>query len=251
MATNAPSNMIDPSIFEYLQAHGEEEIQVGDKLFQITAPLNRHISTCQGLLSRIHSTPSSKLAPLLVQVETTGIKPEIESVGELSRFASNYPYYKYNQKWSRSVQNVVATILLTAWLGGMGTDSRPGELGRLLTIEEVGEILQVPVNLKDRDAFHVTIEEYLLALTDVSEELGRLAMNSVTLGDVGLTVRVSAFVRDLFAGFQLLNLKNDVLRRRVDAVKYHVKKVEDVIYDLSLRDLLPKEPQAPPPPPEA
>jgi len=29
----------------------------------------------------------------------------------------------------------------------------------------------VPVNLKDRDAFHVTIEEYLLALVDVIDEL--------------------------------------------------------------------------------
>jgi predicted translin family RNA/ssDNA-binding protein len=99
--------------------------------------------------------------------------------------------------------------------------------------------MTVPVNIKDRDAFHITIEEYLLALTDVTEELSRLAMNSVTLGDVELTVRISAFIKDLFAGFQLLNLKNDNLRRRVDGVKYHVKKVEDVIYDLSLRNLIP------------
>jgi predicted translin family RNA/ssDNA-binding protein len=100
--------------------------------------------------------------------------------------------------------------------------------------------LIVPVNLKDRDAFHITIEEYLLALTDITEELSRLAMNSVTMGDVALTVRISGFIKDLFAGFQLLNLKNDIVRKRVDAVKYHVKKVEDVIYDLSLRNLLPK-----------
>lgn len=240
MASDNGSNMIDPAIFEYLKAHGEEEIQVGDKLHQITTTLNRHISTCQGFLSRIHSTPSSKLAPLLKQIEETGIQPEIECVGELAQFASNYPYYKYNHKWSRSIQNVVGTILLTAWLGGMGTETRAGELGRLLTIEEIGEILKVPVNLKDRDSFHVTIEEYLLALTDITEELSRLAMNSVTLGDVALTVRISSFIKDLFAGFQLLNLKNDIVRKRVDAVKYHVKKVEDVIYDLSLRDLLPK-----------
>ncbi|KAI1502857.1 putative sequence-specific DNA binding protein [Biscogniauxia marginata] len=240
MASDNASAMIDPSIFEYLQAHGAEEIEVGDKLHQLTAVLNRHISTCQGLLSRIHSTPSQKLPPLLKQVEETGIKPEIAGVGELAQFTSNYPYYKYNHRWSRSVQNVVATLLLTAWLGGLGTETRAGELGRLLTIEEVGEILKVPVNLKDRDAFHVTIEEYLLALTDITEELSRLAMNSVTLGDVGLTVRISGFVKDLFAGFQLLNLKNDIVRKRVDAVKYHVKKVEDVIYDLSLRNLIPQ-----------
>ena len=102
----------------------------------------------------------------------------------------------------------------------------------------------VPVNLTDRDAFHLTIEEYLLAMTDMTEELSRLAMNAVTLGDVELTVRISAFIKDLFAGFQLLNLKNDMLRRRVDGVKYHVKKVEDVIYDLTLRNLIPKKDEA-------
>ncbi|KAL7622915.1 Translin-1 [Parahypoxylon ruwenzoriense] len=261
MASDSPSNLIEPSIFEYLKAHGEEELEVGDKLHQITAALNRHISTCQGLLSRIHSTPSSKLPPLLKQVEDDGINPEIDTVGELAQFASNYPYYKYNGKWTRAVQNVVNTILLTAWLGGLGTESPPGEIGRLLTIEEVGQILKgtfasqplhyrylhtnaspcsVPVNLKDRDAFHITIEEYILALTDITEELSRLAMNSVTMGDIDLTVRISGFIKDLFAGFQLLNLKNDIVRKRVDAVKYHVKKVEDVIYDLSLRNLIPK-----------
>lgn len=77
-------------------------------------------------------------------------------------------------------------------------------------------------------------------MTDLTEELSRLAMNSVTMGDINLTVCISSFIKDLFAGFQLLNLKNDILRRRVDAVKYHVKKVEDVIYDLSLRNLIPE-----------
>lgn len=99
---------------------------------------------------------------------------------------------------------------------------------------------QVPVNLKDKDAFHITIEEYILALTELTEELSRLSMNSVTMGDIDLTVRISSFIKDLFAGFQLLNLKNDIVRKRVDAVKYHVKKVEDVIYDLTLRNLIPK-----------
>lgn len=101
------------------------------------------------------------------------------------------------------------------------------------------EIQLVPVNLQDRDAFHLTIEEYLLALTDLTTELSRLATNAVTLGDLDLAVRISSFVRDLHAGFQLLNLKNDILRKRVDGVKYDVKKVENVVYDLSLRNLIP------------
>lgn len=113
-----------------------------------------------------------------------------------------------------------------------------GEVGHLLTLEQAGTIFAVPTNLKDRDAFHLTIEEYLLSLTDLTQELGRLATNAVTLGDFALPLIISAFLKDLFAGFQLLNLKNDILRKRADAVKYDVKRVEDVVYDLSLRGLV-------------
>lgn len=59
----------------------------------------------------------------------------------------------------------------------------------MMTIDEVGEYFNgltyslmqalmvlivsplVPVNLKESDAFHLTIEEYLLALTSLVEEL--------------------------------------------------------------------------------
>lgn len=112
--------------------------------------------------------------------------------------------------------------------------------GKLLTIEEVGGILNgknaallhlracfskqlaVPVNLKDKDAFHLTIEEYLLALVSLLEELARLARNSVTLGDFRRPLQTSQFIKDVHAGFQILNLKNDILRKRVDGIKYRV-----------------------------
>lgn len=42
---------------------------------------------------------------------------------------------------------------------------------------------------------------------------------------------------ELNAGFRLLNLKNDMLRKRFDALKYDVKKIEEVVYDLSIRGL--------------
>jgi predicted translin family RNA/ssDNA-binding protein len=99
----------------------------------------------------------------------------------------------------------------------------------------------VPVNLKNEDRFHLDIESYLIALTSTVEELARLAPNAVTLGDYARPLQISKFIKDVHAGFQLLNLKNDNLRRRSDGLKYSVKKVEDVVYDLSLRDLIPRE----------
>ena len=108
----------------------------------------------------------------------------------------------------------------------------------------------VPVNLKNRDAFHLTIEEYLHALITLIEELvrvccrdcsqrpslilhqARLAVNSVTLGDYQRPIEISQFVKDLHAGFQILNLKNDSLRRRSDGIKYNVS-----IWDTSTKTM--------------
>ncbi|RFU76516.1 translin family [Trichoderma arundinaceum] len=239
-----PPSLLDPSIFSSLEAKIEEETQIRDALSQIVQRLERAVATAQGLLSRVHSTPRSRYPALVAQVEAA-VKEEAAIISDLDKVASQHPYYKYNHKWSRSIQNAIGTTIYCAWLGGFPPEAadseeapKPAEIGRLLTLEEVGAIFSVPTNLKDRDAFHLTIEEYLLSLVDLTQDLSRLATNAVTLGDFQLPLTISAFVKDLFAGFQLLNLKNDIIRKRADSVKYEVKRVEDVVYDLSLRGLI-------------
>jgi hypothetical protein len=85
-------------------------------------------------------------------------------------------------------------------------------------------------------------------------------MNAVTLRNFSLPLRIATFEKDLFAGFSLvrphvlssrpviltlkwaaqqLNLRNDALRRRFDSLKYDVKRCEDVVYDITLRNLAP------------
>lgn len=68
-------------------------------------------------------------------------------------------------------------------------------------------------------------------------------MNSVTAGDYERPLRLSDFIKELDSGFRMLNLKNDTLRKRYDGLKYDVKKIESVVYDLSIRSLV-KEPEA-------
>ena len=55
----------------------------------------------------------------------------------------------------------------------------------------------------------------------------RLAVNSVTMGDYERPLVISRFVKGLSNAFQLLNLKNDLLRKRFDTIKYDVKKIEE------------------------
>lgn len=200
----------------------------------------------------------------MTQLEAA-VKDEAVIVAELNELASKHPYYKFRRppalaslcahqltftpppspgttRVGRASCKMPSALFFTPpGSGGFAAlTNGSSDVGQLLTLEQVGTVFAVPTNLKDRDAFHLTIEEYLLALTDLTQELGRLATNAVTLGDFALPLTVSAFLKDLFAGFQLLNLKNDILRKRADAVKYDVKRVEDVVYDLSLRGLVPR-----------
>ncbi|KAI7123314.1 hypothetical protein D0869_12184 [Hortaea werneckii] len=235
MAANT-DKMIQTGIFEDLQRKIDEDTAVKDALRDIVQALEKQDRTTQSILSRAHSTPTSDL-PSLVTAAQANIDQEIKTIQQLSEVASQHPYYKFNYAWTRQMQDVCYSILLCGWLGGFGK----GETGQLMKIEDVGSLMKIPVNLKDRDSFHLTIEEYLLALISVIDELARLARNSVTLGDYRRPLQIAQFIKDVHAGFQILNLKNDTLRKRSDGIKYRVKEVEDVVYDLSLRGLLPKD----------
>lgn len=65
----------------------------------------------------------------------------------------------------------------------------------------------------------------------------RWAVNCVIHGDFQRPFVISAFLAELLSSFQQLNLKNDALRRKYDGIKYDVKKVEEVVYDIRVRNL--------------
>ncbi|KAI9892040.1 MAG: hypothetical protein M1814_002235 [Vezdaea aestivalis] len=232
--------MFDPSLFAELQAKIDQEAKVKEELRIVLHNLERQTRKTHSILAKAHSIPSRDFgSPTEGPLGDTGssFSQEVKFVIELKNIAGRYPYYKYNSLWSRNVQDSAFSALYYGWLGGF----EEFEAGTVLPIEAVGTALQVPVNIKHEDAFHLTIEEYLQALISLIEELARLAVNSVTLGDYKRPGEIGKLLKNIQAGFQLLNLKNDSLRRRSDSIKYNVKKVEDVVYDLSLRNLVPKE----------
>lgn len=230
MAEPKPSTNVDPAIFQDLQNKIDEEGKIRDELKEVVKTMEQQGRQLQSILSRMHNTPTAHLEDVVLKPCQSNILEQVKTVGLLSETASKYPFYKWNSLWQREIQNLISSIQLCFWLADC----------RLTKIDDVGTMLNVPVNLKDRDAFHITIEDYLIALTNTVEELARLAPNAVTLGDFTRPLQISKFIKDVHAGFQLLNLKNDILRRKSDGIKYNVKKVEDVVYDLSLRGLLPK-----------
>ena len=160
------------NILTALEKQGWLDFNVALRTVDLTMVLGR---TAQSVLSRAHSTPSAQrwfLSLLQTALTDSGtvqgvlseaeksILGQIETISKLAEVASKYPYYKYNSIWTRDVQNSVGkegrlvlrettnilfqcfAVLLCCWLGGLPTKDGQGQPGRLLTIEEVGEILQ-------------------------------------------------------------------------------------------------------------
>lgn len=100
----------------------------------------------------------------------------------------------------------------------------------------------IVVKTHHSEGFHLDMEDYFIGCLQLASELSRFAINAVTLGDYARPVHISRFVAELNAGFRLLNLKNDGLRKRYDGLKYDVKKIQDVVYDISIRGLNPTNP---------
>ncbi|KAL9966965.1 hypothetical protein ACROYT_G025115 [Oculina patagonica] len=112
------------------------------------------------------------------------------------------------------------------------------ESDRLITRQELAEKLGVQVE-RSSDGFHIDLDDFLTGLLLLANELSRFAVNSVTSADYGRPYKIAVFVAELDAGFRLLNLKNDSLRKKFDGLKYDLKKIEEVVYDLTIRGLKP------------
>ena len=171
--------MIDPALFDALKTSMEEDIKVRDELNRIIQSFEREIAYTQGVLSRVHSTPRAQCETPLIcrrphaqanahQTQLSCRQSSLPSPKRSSAWASlrrsprSTPTTsmsarsimigpssdeltlrsRYNQRWNRHIQDAILTVLLCAWLGGLAGDSREGELGRLLTLEEVGGIFK-------------------------------------------------------------------------------------------------------------
>lgn len=153
-----------------------------------------------------------------------------EKYSKLVSVVPHGQYYRYNDHWRFVTQRLTFVCSLLVYL----------EAGILISRETVAQILGISAEAQ-YDKFHLDIEDFLMGLLQMSSELSRFAINAVTNGDFSRPLLIARFVADLNAGFRLLNLKNDALRKKYDALKYDVKKIEEIVYDLSIRGLITKD----------
>lgn len=89
--------------------------------------------------------------------------------------------------------------------------------------------------LPTKDELNVNSEIYLLGLCDMVGELVRLAVNRLIKKDYNYVLQIKDFVEDFYNEVLKLNLRNGLLRKKTDSVKWNLKKLEELALDFTLK----------------
>ncbi|CED82406.1 Translin family protein [Phaffia rhodozyma] len=205
----------------------ERESVLREQIKDSVKLLDRQVRIVLSLVNKVHATTQENLSTLADQVNQTLVETQPLLSG-LAQLIPAHEFFKWQSLITRPLQSLVFAAALAHFILHE----------RLIEIDQVGLILGIDPSWSDRLA--LLPEEYLHGVISLVNELSRLAVNSVTMGNYAYPLKISTFVGELFAGYQLLNLKNDSLRRRFDSLKYDLKKIEEVVYDISLRGLTKK-----------
>ncbi|EIW59484.1 Translin [Trametes versicolor FP-101664 SS1] len=221
---------MDSDNLEKINTILDADVDIREKIKEQVTEFDKKTRTLSGILNRIHSTRSEKLPALLATARPV-LASCRETTAALADIIPPHQFWKWKDMWTNSLRTAVFAATLAEYL----------QDGALLSIQQAAEILGIKPEWQDRLA--LPVEDYLHGVINLVNELSRLAVNAVTLGDFDQPIKISLFVKDVFTGFSMLNLKNDLLRRRYDSLKYDIKKIEEVVYDVSLRKLAPSAKQ--------
>ncbi|KAI0283972.1 Translin [Russula aff. rugulosa BPL654] len=217
---------MDPRDLEFINELLEGEANLKERIREQSGEFEKRTRIMTSTLDKVHSTPKSEIPALL---ET--ILPVIHSChGITATLAGMIPQdevWKWKELWAAPLRAAVFSVVMACFLVDGTLDPCVQSLRSLAVFRE-----------EWKDRFSLTPEDYLHGVITVINELSRLAVNRVTLGDFEAPLGISVFAKEVFTGFSMLNLKNDLLRRRFDSLKYDIKKIEEVVYDVSLRKLV-------------
>ncbi len=90
--------------------------------------------------------------------------------------------------------------------------------------------------LLECDTLAVDPEEYLMGLSDLTGELARRAVLKTISKHYPDVHVIRDFVVGIHDFFLTLDLGNGELRKKYDAIKWNLKKIEDIIYDIETKN---------------
>ncbi|MBI2670809.1 hypothetical protein HYX18_02435 [Candidatus Woesearchaeota archaeon] len=79
------------------------------------------------------------------------------------------------------------------------------------------------------------VDSYLLGLADLTGELARKAVNESIKKNFKNVIKIKDLIEEIYGEFLKFDLRNNELRQKYDAIKWNLKKVEDLVYQNSMR----------------
>lgn len=216
-------------VFADFQSYFSKEQDLREEIRSTVRELEQTAREIHAILQKVHQKDGSENAVNVCKSTESHFETARKQFQELSAKIPENQYYRFNDHWKYALQKLSFLSALVTYL----------KTEKLVSREETAAM--IGVKLQQAEGFHMDLDDYLIGLLQMASELSRLAVNSVTAGDFHRPLRIAKFVAELDAGFRLLNLKNDALRKRFDGLKYDLKKVEEVVYDLTIRGLKPVE----------
>ncbi|GFQ72068.1 hypothetical protein TNCT_31371 [Trichonephila clavata] len=214
-------------IFSVFQKYMEEEEIIRDSIRVIVKEVEQASREIITTLQGVHKPNGISQIPSICKKAREQFSNIRKLYASLKEKVPVDEFYRYHEHWRYVTQRLVFSTAFIVYL----------ETGKLIGREESAEFFGISAD--PSDSFHVELDDFLLGLLLLAEELTRLSLNCATYGDYARPVQISEFVSEMNVGFRLLNLKNDLLRKKFDGLKYNLKKVEEVVYDLSIRGLIP------------
>ncbi|KAF8396550.1 hypothetical protein HHK36_018174 [Tetracentron sinense] len=207
--------------FEHFRVQLEQSGSLRERIRAVATAMESAIRIMHSNLLLVHQSRPVPEILEKVKGQIAVLKELFHRLGEILRECPGQ-YYRYHGDWRSETQTIVSLLAFLHWL----------ETGNLLMHTEAEEKLGL-----DASEFGLDIEDYLVGVCFMSNELPRYVVNQVTAGDYDCPRKVLKFLTDLHAAFQMLNLRNDFLRKKFDGMKYDLRRVEEVYYDVKIRGL--------------
>lgn len=86
-----------------------------------------------------------------------------------------------------------------------------------------------------KDSLKVSTDDYLMGLCDLTGELGRKAVNEAIKKNFKKTFEIKNLVEEIYGEFLKFNLRNSELRKKSDAIKWNLQKLEDLVFDIKIK----------------
>lgn len=219
-APPSPSSTLEKQ-FQDFRHHLEDSGSLRDRIRAVAMEIESASRLMYSSLLLVHQ---SRPIPEVLEKAKAQIGVLKELFHRLAEILHECPgqYYRYNGDWRSETQTVISLLAFMHWL----------ETGSLLMHTDAEEKLGL-----NNSEFGLDIEDYLIGICFMSNELPRYVVNQVTAGDYDCPRKVLKFLTDLHAAFRMLNLRNDFLRKKFDGMKYDLRKVEEVYYDVKIRGL--------------